>query len=412
MNRRKYLIAAVAASASAIAGCSGSEESDSGSGSGGSTDEGGDSDDEPESGGSTDGDGDPVQIDAPAAVTAGETFDLTVTVRNTESDRMTFRKVVGVEDGPSGFSQRMQIGGIPPGETRSKTIEAVLVSRGEHVLGMPGIDASAAVTVEPRIVGVGEATSMQNGIDLTLEGVTIPFSVVTEQEVGGYTTRYDITAAAPPDGNEYVYATFRAAATGEEGARIRPEQFSAETGTLLDTRQWRIEGDGVPAERPIPLWRSRFISPGGERSFRVPLEVPQSELQNIVRVGYDPSDDGTPAETVFEATAEGERFPHPSFDLVSVDAPSLQAGDPQGILSYTVENTGEYPAEFVGTVNWQTQGGDWASDPNAGPDLHRAVVEPGETRMFELTWDGGDARTGTRTYRVRPFERTFEITFE
>ena len=168
----------------------------------------------------------------------------------------------------------------------------------------------------------------------------------------------------------------------------------------------------MPAERPIPLWRSRFIRPGGERSFRVPLKLSQSELQNVVQVGYDPSDDGTPAETVFKATAEGDRFPHPSFDLISVDAPTLQADDPQGVLSYTVENTGEYPAEFVGTVNWQTQGGNWASDLNAGPDLHRAVVEPGETQTFELTWDGGDARIGTRTYRVRPFKRTFEITFE
>lgn len=395
-----------------IAGCSGSEESNSGSGSANSTDGGGDPDGESESGDSTDGGGDPVQIDAPAAVTADETFDLTVTVRNTESDRMNFNKVIGVNDGPSGFSQRVQINGIPPGETRSKTIEAVLVSRGEHVLAMPGVDASASVTVEPRVSSVGEATPVRNGIELTLEDVTVPFSVVTETEVGGYLTRYDITAAAPPEGSEYVYATFRAAATGDEGANIRPEQFSAEMGSLLDPRQWRIKGDGVPVERPLPLWRSRFVRAGEEISFRVPLEVPRSELQNVVRVGYDPSDDGTPAETVFEATAEGERFPHPSFELISVDAPSLQADDPQGVLSYTVENTGEYPAEFVGTVNWQTQGGDWASDPNAGPDLHRALVEPEETQTFETTWDGGDAQTGTRTYRVRPFKRTFEITFE
>lgn len=411
MERRKYLlVTAAAVGTSGIAGCSGSE------GSGGESGSGGDSDSEPGSGSESDENssetGEPVQLDAPAAVTAGESFELTVTVRNTENDSMTFDKVISVTDGPNGFSERVRITGISAGETRSRTIDVLLPSRGENVLGMPGVDASTTVTVEPRIVSVGEATPIGNGVELTLEGVSVPFGLVTENEVGGYLTRYDVTTSAPPDGVEYVYATFRAAATGEEGGVVRPEMFSGETGSVAEYAGRRITGDGAPVERPLPLWKSERFAAGEELAFRVLLEVPRSDLQDAVRVGYDASDDGTPAETVFEATAEGERFPHPSFDLISVNAPSLQADDPQGILSFTVENTGEYPAEFVGTVNWQTQGGDWVSDPNAGPDLHRAVVAPGETRTFETTWNGGDARTGTRTYRVMPFERTFDITFE
>lgn len=403
MNRREYLLVAAAAGASATAGCSGSGGSGS-SGSGGSGSGG--------SGGSGDTTGDPVSLDAPATVTVGETFDLTLTVRNDESEPTSFDKVIGVTDGPGGFSRRVRFNEIPPGETRTEALSVSLPTRGEYVFGVPGVDASTTVTTEPRVAGVGETATLANGVEMTLDGVTVPFARVTEREAGGYTTRYDVTSTAPPEGTEYVYATFRATPTGDEGVVLRREMFGIDGGSVTDHAAQRIAGEGAPVDRPFPLSNDTRVAAGEELAFRVLFEVPRSDLDGAVRVGVELEDDGTPPETVFEATADGDRFPHPSFELVSVDPPSLEADDPQGTLSFTVENTGEYPAEFVGTVNWQTRGGNWASDPNAGPDLHRAVVDPGATRTFETTWDGGDARTGTRTYRVQPFDRTFEITFE
>ncbi len=409
VGRRAMLVAAATVGTGTTAGCLGLGGSGGDGGDGGDGSDGGDGTDGGDGAGG--GDGGPVALDAPETVTVGESFTLTVTVRNDGDGPSSFDKVVNAVEGPGGFSQRVRIAEIPAGETATRELSVTLAGRGEYRFEVPGYDAAVTVTTKPRVAAVGEPAAVGEGLELTLDGVRVPFGRITTSEVGGYTTRYDVNVLGAPEGSEWVVANFTARNTGEDFVSALHEGFSIEGGSLAPVLQ-RYADEGAPLTGPPTLLRSARPNPGEETSFRVGFEVPSDALGDTVRIGYQPPSDDTPPETVFEATADGERFPRPSFELVSVDAPTLDADDPRGTFSFTVENTGDLPAEFVGAVAWQTRGGQWASDPNADPDLHRAVVDPGETRRFETVWDGGDARTGTRSYRVMPFERTVDVTFE
>lgn len=254
---------------------------------------------------------------------------------------------------------------------------------------------------------VGESIELTENVMATLEAVRLPWSFVTSS----YKRRSDPEklAISAPTGKQFAVAEFTFENIHTERVRIDRNQFSAKSGNIM-SNVGGISLDSVQEPEISPLLESIRLDPAETLTRDLLIQFDDGSVTDDGLVEYNRDSENDSLTIRFESNESDIQQP-PSFDLINVDVPTLNANSPSGTLSFTVENTSQNAGVFRGAVVWRDNT-IWRTDRTASPAVFTEEIESGENKKFEMTWDQEDALSGTFTYRVSPFDKTFDIVFE
>lgn len=354
---------------------------------------------------------DDIRVVLPDQITVDQAIAPTVSVANVGGEAGDYSDTLTITEGNKSYSESVSIEGVQPGSRESVELPSVtFTNRDAYVFELEDAQKTERAAVEPKTAAIGESVELVSGIRATYDALTFPFALVTAAVRRGYSNRLDRVAVDPPTGKVFAVMTVNLENTGTMPVEITPAEFSPANGAMLTNIGSRPASTSV---REAALTETLRIEPAQTVERELLIQFDREPAASGVTVGFQRDRTTKPPEVEFRATPEGNSFNFPAFELVSTTPPEpINTNETRGTFQFTIKNTGSAASQFVGAVVWKDGPNDWNSDSLASPDVFREEISPGETRTYQMTWDGGTAATGSYPYRVSPFDEAVEVVFE
>ncbi|WP_254537094.1 hypothetical protein [Halomarina litorea] len=395
-TRRRYLAASGAALASALAGCGGTDPS------GGRESTPERSTDSSETRTST-GTPEPAAfatpvVEGPDAVAIDETFALSVTVENTGGTKGTYEGAVAVTEGNLQYEEEFEAT-VAAGSSATVALDDLTVEYADdYTFAVDGTDAETTVSVTPLTASPGESLRVEEGLDVTVAGVTLRDSVFTTVTYAGDDRTTDVHSA--PSGEVLAVFELGIENVGTERVTFRSESVAVAGGDLYheppgDARDLS-EFDGSL----IDDWRR--LGPSETASTLLVAQIPVERVPEGFSLTVQRDSSNTPPE--FE-WAFGDVAPVevPAFELQSADVPEEVSENEEFEVRFEVTNTGA-PGTFRGVLQSE-EGAYWLADAT-----FEAAFDAGETKTLGATTSAGGFGS-TQSFRLVPFGEAWTVRF-
>jgi hypothetical protein len=344
-----------------------------------------------------------VSLSGPETATVGEDLTLTLSARNDGGQEGTYEDTVTVVEGNSEFEESVSLT-VPAGETAETEVGPVtLETGGEYAFELSSGADSLAVTAEPQSAAVGGRLRVSENVRATLSAADYRQAVFYRYGGGLSGAQTGVLSAA--SGRTLALFRLEFENVGTDPASVDPETFELDAGSFYDglpngAGLDRADLDGDPVAG-LTLQASQT------RQGWLLAQVPREAASDGLELSVQRDARQTPPEGVWSISA-ADGFP--TFELVSVDAPSTAQSGTGYEIAVEVRNAGDAAGTFRGVLQFESDGGGWGQLGTADPFRLAAEIPAGETERLVST--NSPSVTGSFTYRLQPFTREWETTLQ
>ena len=346
-----------------------------------------------------------VAVSGPSEIGLGESFSLTVSVRNAGgrpgdfADELT---VSGAADSPT----RVLVPDVAAGESRTVEVGPYAIeSAGHHRLRLADSGATHTISVPTRRLGAGDRFAVGDGASVAVSNVSYHTAAFYAAAVGR-------GVVSPDEGSILAAVDVSVANRSGSDVGVEPDSFAVADGDVVALEREDGSLSTLPGRDGDPL-RAGSLSPGETRTGWVLAEVSRERAANGLLVAWNrdradgeerdsttaADDDSTP-----EARWAFDPATLPAFEVTDLTMPAeIEVGSSFSATA-TVTNVGDAPGTYRAAV--EQRGDDEADWHPVATVAHE--LEPGASAT--VATEAKASAVGRARYRLRPGSATSSAT--